>query len=612
MRVLFRGLQAIMFRTAATGRRLGTTIRGPVLWLTVCGGLLVAAIFAGTIMMIGEFRERALINSERELENTILLLTRHFDQQFEDSDTIAADVITRLHVSGIATSEVFRDWISSSEAHEILRSKAGVLSYLGDISVYDSNGQIINWSRPLPVPNLNISERAYFKTFKSDPKSADILTEVVHSLLNSNLNTIIAHRLTGDNGVFLGVMTRRINPANYEKFFASLALGTGAAISMFHSDGTLMARYPHVDQMVGQKFKSAPLLQRVLSRGGQQTLRVKSPIDDMDRLGSAANLSRFPIVVVATNSVSAALADWRAQTRFLVTAAVLSASVIALILFLIVRQIRRQSRDAQQRLEAERLRLDTALNNMIQGLVMYDASARIVTVNQRYIDMFKLSPEIVKPGCHFQDLIQHRKDRGSFAGDVDEFCSTILGNIARGEVDHSTMQCPNGRTFLAISRPLAHNGWIATIEDITERRKLEQERDRNYAFLSQIIDHIPSQITVKDVRDRSYLLVNRVAESQFGIPRDLIIGKTAFDIFPRAAAEIVTADDEKTLQSADGFFKDEHLWESQPNGRQYITSKRLGIRNQAGEPSYIVNVVEDVTERRRAADKIAHLAHTTR
>src|SRR5437867_12622618 len=95
-------------RATIIGRSLAATIRGPVLWLTVCGGLLVAAIFAGTIMMVGEFRERALVNSERELENTVLLLTRHFDQQFEDSDTIAADVIARLRLSGIATPESFR------------------------------------------------------------------------------------------------------------------------------------------------------------------------------------------------------------------------------------------------------------------------------------------------------------------------------------------------------------------------------------------------------------------------------------------------------------------------------------------------------------------------
>ena len=59
----------------------------------------------------------------------------------------------------------------------------------------------------------------------------------------------------------------------------------------------------------------------MLSQGGRQTLRVQSPIDGQDRLGAAAELSHFPIVVVATTTVSAALADWRAQTRFLIAAA---------------------------------------------------------------------------------------------------------------------------------------------------------------------------------------------------------------------------------------------------------------------------------------------------
>ena len=174
---LLHHMQDLKSRAAAIGRHLAATIRGPVLWLTLCGGLLVAAIFFGTIMMAGEFRERALVNSERELENTALLLARHFDQQFEDSDTIAADVISRLQISGFASEKDFRERIASLEAHEILRSKAGVLSYLGDISIFDSNGDMINWSRPLPAPALNISERAYFKTFKFDPRSASVLTE---------------------------------------------------------------------------------------------------------------------------------------------------------------------------------------------------------------------------------------------------------------------------------------------------------------------------------------------------------------------------------------------------------------------------------------------------
>ncbi len=608
MRNPLSDIRGLMSQAAAIGRDRTATIRSPVLWLALCGGLLVAAIFIGTTMMVGEFRERALHNSERELQNTVLLLTRHFDQQFEDSEKIAADVISQLRISGIASWQTFRERMSSPQAHEILRSKTSGLSYLGDISILDTSGDLINWSRPLPAPPLSIADRAYFKSFKSNPQSEAILTEAVRSHLDGNLNTVIAHRLNGENGIFLGVMTRRIEPANYEKFFASVAIGMDAAISMFHADGTLLARYPHVDQMIGQKFPTAPLLQRVLSRGGLQTLRVQSPVDQMDRLGSAARLSHFPIVVVATNTVSAALADWREQTRFLITAATLAALVIALILFLIIRQMTRHSREAQQRLESERGRLDTALNNMIQGLVLYDASGQVLTFNQRYIDMFKLSTDIVKPGAHFRKLMQHRKDTGSFDGDVNEFCSGIMGNIAQGKLDHATMQCADGRAFLAISKPLAHGGWVATMEDITERRNLEQERDRNYAFLREIIDHIPSQITVKDMLDRRYVLVNRVAETQFGVARDIIIGKTAFDLLPRKAAEMVTADDDQ-LQSADSFFRDEHAWRSQTMGRRYHTSKRIGIRDSAGAQRYIINVVDDVTERRRADEKIAHLAH---
>jgi len=128
MRNPLNDIPGLMSRAAATGRARAAAVRGPVLWLTLCGALLVVAIFIGTIAMVGEFRERALGNSERELENTVLLLTRHFDQQFEDSETIATDVISQLRISGIASSEAFRERMSRPETHEILRSKvSGIL-----------------------------------------------------------------------------------------------------------------------------------------------------------------------------------------------------------------------------------------------------------------------------------------------------------------------------------------------------------------------------------------------------------------------------------------------------------------------------------------------------
>lgn len=597
-------------RAAASGSQHSATSmrRGPVLWLTLCGALLIAAIIIGTVLMVGEFRERALSNGERELENTVLLLTRHFDQQFEDSEVIANDLAAKLEFSRTASPEIFRSQMSSLDAHLMLKSKVSILSYISDVNIFDSEGQLINSSGAWPVPDINIADRAYFKTFKFDPESKTALAEPVRSYLTGKWTTVIAHRLSGPDGTFLGVMARRIDPANFEKFFASVALGEGAAISMFHRDGTMLARYPYTDAMIGQKFKTAPLLQKVLTQGRRQTMQVRSPVDDQDRVGSAAPLSRFPIVIVATTTVSAVLADWREQTRFLVAAALLSALVIAFILFLIIRQITRQNQESQARLESEKHRLDTALNNMTQGLVLYDASARIVLCNRRYIDMYALSTEVVKPGCHFYDLIRHRKETGSFDGDVEEFCSTIMRNVEEGKITHTPMESA-GRCYLIVNKPLAQGGWVATIEDITERRNLEQERDRNYAFLRQIIDHIPSQITVKDARDRRYVLVNRVAETHFGLSSNDIVGKTAVDIFPAPAADKILADDDKALQASDGLLLEEHPWEHQASGHRFITTTRIAIRDQAGENRYLVNVVDDVTERRRADEKIAHLAH---
>jgi diguanylate cyclase (GGDEF)-like protein/PAS domain S-box-containing protein len=600
-----------MSRAAAIGpHRIAASLRrGPVLWLILCGVLLVAAIALGTAIIVGEFRERALGNGERELENTVLLLTRHFDQQFEDFEVIENDLVAKMEFSENASPEIFKNRMSSLDAHLTLKSKVSALSYIGDVQIFDSDGKLINSSGVWPLPDVSIADRAFFKAFKSDPESKIVLAEPVRSYFTGKWTTVIAHRLSGPNGVFLGVMARRIDPVNFEKFFASVVLGKGAAISMFHRDGTMLARYPHADSMIGQKFKTAPLLNKVLAEGGRQTLRMNSPVDHQDRLGSAAALSRFPIVVVATTTVAAVLADWHAQTRFLVAAAVLSALVIAFILFLIIRRMTWQSRESQHRLALEKHRLDTALNNMTQGLVLYDASARIILCNQRYIDMYGLSTEVVKPGCHFFDLIRHRQETGSFDGDVDQFCSNILRNVTLGKVTHTIMESADGRSFQIVNKPLAQGGWVATIEDVSERRNLEQERDRNYAFLRQIIDHIPTQITVKDVRDHRYVLANRVAETQFGMSRDDIVGKTAFDLFPKAVAEIFAAEDERALQSADGLFLDEHLWQSQTRGHRYITSRRIGIPDHTGETRYIVNVVDDVTERRRANEKIAHLAH---
>src|SRR5205807_2502326 len=196
------------------------------------------------------------------------LLARHFDQQLEDSEIVANDLISQMQISAIASPAAFKERMSSAEAHEMLKSRVSGLSYIGEVTVFDSEGQMINSSAAWPVPSINVADREYFKAFKSDLQSDKVMAEPVRSDVTGGWTAVIVHRLSGRNGVFLGVASRRIDPASYEKFFASVVLGPGAAIALLHRDGTMLARYPRVDSMIGTKIKAARLLQSVLTKGG--------------------------------------------------------------------------------------------------------------------------------------------------------------------------------------------------------------------------------------------------------------------------------------------------------------------------------------------------------
>jgi diguanylate cyclase (GGDEF)-like protein len=150
--------------------------------------------------------------------------------------------------------------------------------------------------------------------------------------------------------------------------------------------------------------------------------------------------------------------------------------------------------DTQRSLAVQNERLDAALNNMSQGLVMFDSSARLVVCNKRYLEMFGLSSESVKPGCTIREILDERVATGGFSADsVDVYRTELLAAVAQGTTFSKITNLPDGRIISIVNVPMAGGGWVATHEDITERLAAE-ERIKHLAHYDALTD-LPNRVT---------------------------------------------------------------------------------------------------------------------
>ena len=152
--------------------------------------------------------------------------------------------------------------------------------------------------------------------------------------------------------------------------------------------------------------------------------------------------------------------------------------------------------------------LGTALNNISQGVCMFDSSQRLVVCNERYLQMYHLSAKAVRPGCTLRELIDHRRAAGLFQGDPGEFCRRILERNARGESLALVTELTDGRCIEVINQMLPDGGWVVTHEDITERRRVSEEARQAHARLRDAIDILPNGLVFLDAEYR-YILWNK-------------------------------------------------------------------------------------------------------
>jgi diguanylate cyclase (GGDEF)-like protein/PAS domain S-box-containing protein len=242
---------------------------------------------------------------------------------------------------------------------------------------------------------------------------------------------------------------------------------------------------------------------------------------------------------------------------------------------------------------------EAAFESMAHGVCVIDARERIGLINRRFLEMYNLSPAVVRVGITFADALRHARERGnSLPGQADEHNNRRRELMARGEPFRLVRQLPDGRVFNTSYRPLAAGGWMMMVEDVTERQRREYDLRIQFERFDQATNHMSHGLCATD-GDSRIVLFNQLFLEMYGLSSDVIqVGVHMRDVidhvaargyFPNASPDRIWARRMEKMAARKPFQQYQNL----RNGREYI------LHYHPMQDGGWVTLCEDVTERYR-------------
>jgi diguanylate cyclase (GGDEF)-like protein/PAS domain S-box-containing protein len=704
----------------------------PIAFLIGSGIALIVAVAFGIAITIINLRESALTDSKRELGNTALLIAKHVEQQIEELELVQNGIVEQIQSLGVVSNEDLERKMSGEEVQLQFIHRISGFSHINTLVLIDSDGMMVNASSGRQNPRISFADRDYFKALKSDPKLTVYFSEPVHGRIDAGWKIIVAHKISAPSGEFLGLIVASIRPEVFESYFQSISLGASSVINLQRNDGMLLVRYPHIESVVGRTYSG---VLRALEGRERGTTQLVGKMENKDLILAGHRLRRYPIFVSVGMESVFALANWRKNTFALIGVGGFAVLLIAAIVYIITRKLLQSRNQFKRAFDEQQQQLDTAFRYMSQGLVMFDASGRLVVCNDRYRQIYDLPADLTKQGCSVLELLNYRVKDGTFKQSPEEYINNLFVKIAQGKIVKQEVEIGDGRIIAVVNQPMTGGGWVATHEDVTEKvraekvnekqklqldaalenmsqglcmfdatqrlivcnkryaelygldyeqtkpgrtlreileyriargtaphdkesyirdrinevvanrpyqitnklgdgrfvsvvhqpmdgggwvatheditvqKSAEQELNETKQFLNLIIENIPVAVVVKDAKTRKFVLVNRAFEAMLDLPQEDLLGRTVFDLYKANDAKLMDESDRECLDGSLAVRSNEYEVETPMRGSRILTTNRIVIRDTQGDQKYLVVVIDDVTDRRKSEQRIEFMAH---
>jgi diguanylate cyclase (GGDEF)-like protein/PAS domain S-box-containing protein len=504
--------------------------------LVVCG-LLIGLVLASTaIWFVTTLRQQDIDDTAREMKNLALILAEETDRSFQAAELVQLGLIEHLRELGIDSPAKFEQEMASLDVHRDLKGRIAGVSHIAALALIDRQGNLVNFTRSWPPPKVNDSDRDFVRDLLGPDALPWLVSSPIRSKSSGNWTIYLSRRLTAPDGQLIGIVVATIETAYFEQFFARIALDAGASFVLYRHDGTLLARYPRIEDKVDRSFGSTPNFNLLVSARDGGVVRLTSALDGKGRLATPHGVAHYPLLIVVSDTIESVLSHWRVEVRAFAGTTALLELVIATTVLLGVRNLRNAERletaksaqlaaesartlaeaelcAAQERERAETearrhlIRFETALSNMVQALLMMDHAGRVLVANRRFCELSGLPEGAIAPGMSYADLSELTVTEGNILRDdlavIRRRREELIGQGARSRF---IWELGDGRTLAVTHQPM-EEGWLTTYEDITDRRAAEAQ----IAHLAHhdALTSLPNRALFHEELDRALALARR-------------------------------------------------------------------------------------------------------
>ncbi len=253
--------------------------------------------------------------------------------------------------------------------------------------------------------------------------------------------------------------------------------------------------------------------------------------------------------------------------------------------------------------------LRSILECMSEGVVVVDAGGKMVFLNpaakrlvgfgltdeppEAWSELYGLyRPDGVTP-FPTAELPSTRALRGEAPDDIELYVKNAIVGGRHLSVGGRAWRDSNGELL----------GAVVVVHDIAPRRVAEEELRKHRRFLESIVEEVPLMIFVKEAKELRFERFNRAGETLLGIRRASMIGKNDYDFFPKEQADFFTGRDRETLKLGKVVDISEEPIQTAA-GERWLHTRKVPILDEQGQPSYLLGISEDITERKMAAEAL--------